>query len=281
MTDEHPTLPLPDPSARWILSSNPVSSGVPAPHRKRRWPWLIALLAVILLGVAAWFAGEYIARGIVERTIREQVTKNLDLPVDQQIEVDVPGAILPALIVGSLPEVTISSDDVPLNGITADLVVHASDVPIRGDGDWSGATVTATLDQTQVQALLATIDGFPASTVALAEPDIDVSMNLQLFTLTVPVGVGLTPAASAGKLVLTPDTLQVAGGEISAEALVDQFGAIGRTVVRDWEICVAQDLPAAMTLTDVHVKGQTVVADFEVDSSILHDASAREKGTCT
>lgn len=277
MSDEHPTVPLPDPGARWVLSSDAAASA-PAP-RRRRWPWLVAVLAVIALAVAAWFAGEYIARGIVERTIREQITTNLDLPADQDIRVDVPGAILPALIVGSLPQVTISSDDVPLNGITADVVVSAQDVPIRG-GDWSGAYVTATLDETQLQDLLSTVDGFPASTVALDEPDIDVSMDLQLFALTVPVGVGLTPSASAGKLVLTPDTLQVAGGEISAEALVDQFGAIARTVVRDWEVCIAQYLPAAMTMTDVQVHGQTVVADFEVDSAILQDASAREMGTC-
>lgn len=285
MSDEHPTLPLPDPGARWVLSSDAAVStdaaaSAPEPQRKRRWPWLVALIAVFVLAVAAWFAGEYIARGIVERTIREQITKNLDLPVDQQIHVDVPGAILPALLVGSLPQVTISSADVPLNGITADVVVSAQDVPIRG-GDWSGAHVTATLDAAQVQALLSRIDGFPASTVALSEPDIDISMDLKLFALTVPVGVGLTPSASAGKLVLTPDTLQVAGAEVSAEVLVDQFGAIARTVVRDWEVCIAQDLPAAMTLTGVQVKGQAAVAEFEVDSSILHEGSARTKGTCS
>lgn len=285
MSDEHPTLPLPDPGARWVLSSDAAVStdaaaSAPEPQRKRRWPWLVALIAVFVLAVAAWFAGEYIARGIVERTIREQITKNLDLPVDQQIHVDVPGAILPALLVGSLPQVTISSADVPLNGITADVVVSAQDVPIRG-GDWSGAHVTATLDAAQVQALLSRIDGFPASTVTLGEPDIDISMDLKLFALTVPVGVGLTPSASAGKLVLTPDTLQVAGAEVSAEVLVDQFGAIARTVVRDWEVCIAQDLPAAMTLTGVQVKGQAAVAEFEVDSSILHEGSARTKGTCS
>ncbi|HYP73936.1 MAG TPA: DUF2993 domain-containing protein [Microbacterium sp.] len=280
MSDEHPTQPLPDPRAQWVLSTD-AAAPAPAPTRRRRraWPWIVAIVIVGLLAVAAWFAGEYIARGIVERTIREQVVSNLNLPADQQIDVTVPGAILPQLIVGSLADVTVASDDVPLNGLTADVVVRAQDVPIRG-GDWSGGYATVTLDEAQVQALLASVDGFPAATVVLDEPDVDVTTDLQLFALTVPVGVGLTPSASAGKLVLTPDTLQVAGGEISAEALVDQFGAIARTVVRDWEVCIAEHLPAALTLTGIRVAGQTVVADFEIDSAILHDPAAQQNGTC-
>jgi hypothetical protein len=62
-------------------------------RRHRRWPWLIAVLAVAALAVGAWFAGEYIARGIVERTIREQDRAQLDLPADQQIDVDIPGQV--------------------------------------------------------------------------------------------------------------------------------------------------------------------------------------------
>lgn len=279
MTDEHPTQPLPDPRAQWVLST-----GAPAPapaRRGRRWPWLLAIVIVGVLAVGAWFAGEYIARSIVERTIREQLITNLDLPADQQIDITVPGAILPQLAVGSLAEVTVSSDDVPLkSGLTADVVVRAQDVPTRSGGDWSGGYATVTLDEAQVQALLATIEGFPAATVVLDEPDIDVTTDLQLFALTVPVGVGLTPSVSAGKLVLTPDTLQVAGGEISAEALVDQFGAIARTVVRDWEVCIADQLPAALTLTGIRVDGQTVVADFEIDSAILSEPAAQQNGTC-
>ena len=93
--DEHPTQPLPDPSATWILQTD---ASAPAPRRHRRWPWLVAVLAVAALAVGAWFAGEYIARGIVERTIREQVVQQLDLPADQQIDVDIPGQVLPQLI---------------------------------------------------------------------------------------------------------------------------------------------------------------------------------------
>ena len=275
MSDQHPTLPLPDPGARWVLSTD--ASAPPA--RKRRWPWLVALIVVALLAIAAWFAGEYIARGIVERTIREQITTQLSLPADQQIDIDIPGPILPQLIVGSLADVTISSDDVPLRGVTADITVTAQDVNIHG-GDWSGGYATVTLDQTQVQALLAEIDGFPATTVTLDAPDIAADFELQLFALKVPVGVALTPTASGGDIVLSPSSLRVAGAEISADALRQQFGAIASTVLRDWDVCIADRLPRALELTGVGVKRDSIVADFEIDSAIVTDPSRRELGAC-
>ena len=252
----------------------------PARPRARRWPWLIALVAVAALAVGAWFAGEYIARGIVERTVRDQVQKQLALPADQQIDVDIPGQILPQLISGTLDQITLSSRDVPLGQLTGDVVVRASGVPIRGDGPATDASASITLDAAQVQALLATVEDFPASTVTLTEPDIGVAMELRLFALTVPVGVGLTPSATAGQLVLTPATFTVAGAQISAQALLDQFGAVSSTVIRDWDVCVAQYLPAGMTLSGVRVEGDHVVADVAIDGGIIHDPALQQKGTC-
>ena len=230
----------------------------PARPRARRWPWLVALVAVAALAVGAWFAGEYIARGIVERTVRDQVQKQLALPADQQIDVDIPGQILPQLISGTLDEITLSSRDVPLGQLTGDVVVRASGVPIRGDGPATDASASVTL----------------------TEPDIGVAMELRLFALTVPVGVGLTPSATAGQLVLTPTTFTVAGAQISAQALLDQFGAVGSTVIRDWDVCVAQYLPAGMTLSGVRVEGDHVVADVAIDGGIIHDPALQQKGTC-
>ena len=43
------------------------------------------------LAVAAWFAGEWIARDVVTKTIREQVITQLSLPDDQPIDIVVAG----------------------------------------------------------------------------------------------------------------------------------------------------------------------------------------------
>lgn len=129
----------------------------------------------------------------MERTIREQISSNLNIPADHPIDIDIPGPILPQLIVGSLAEVTISSDDVPLEQLTADVTVRADDVPVRG-GDWSGATAEVTIDEAQLQALLAGVDDFPASTVAIDAPDITATFELNAVVTTIPVGVALTRA---------------------------------------------------------------------------------------
>ncbi len=276
-SDQHPTQPLPDLQAQWVLST---PSAPQKTQKRRRWPWLVAVIVIGALVLGAWFAGEHIARGIVERTIREQAVTQLSLPADQQIDVDLPWPVLPALLVGNLAEVTVSSEDVPLNGITADVVVRARDVPIRRGGDWSGASATVSLDEAQLQALLSTVEGFPAETVEIDAPEVAVTFELNLLVATVPVGVGLKPRAEEGELVLAPSSLRVAGVEISAEAVLQQFGAIASTVVRDWDVCVAEYLPAALTLTEVRVESGAVVADFEIDSAILTDETAREKGTC-
>lgn len=275
MSDQHPTEPLPDPRAQWVLSTD----AAVAPSRKRRWPWLVALLIVVALAAAAWFGGEAIARSIVERTIREQITRQLDLPADHRIDVDVPGPILPQLIAGTLGDVAISSDDVPLKGVTADVSVHAQDVNIHG-GDWSGAVATVTIDQSQLQALMSAVPDFPAASVGIDAPDLTAQFDLRVLGLEVPVGVSLTPSASGGDIVLTPASLRVAGTEITADALRQQFGALASTVLRDWDVCIADRLPKAVELTGVTVKRESVVADFEIDSAILADKTAQAKGTC-
>lgn len=278
MSDQHPTPPLPDSTARRVLSMDAAAS---APRRRsRRWPWLIALLAVLALAVGAWFAGEYIARGIVERSIRDQIVSRLDVPADQHIDVAVRGQVLPQLISGHLDDVTVSANAVSFGPLSGDVEVHAAGIPIRGNAPLQSASATVRLDQSQVRALLSTVEGFPADAVTLEAPDVVMSTSLQLFALSVPVGVSLTPSASDGDLVLTPRTLRVSGAEVSADVLVDQFGAVARTVVRDWKVCVAQYFPAGLTLSGVRVDGQQVVADITVNPAITVDAALQQKGSC-
>lgn len=284
MSDEHPTQPLPDPGARWVLATD---AAAPAPRGGRRWAWLVALLVIVVLAVAAWFAGEFIARGIVERTIREQLSTQLNVPIDQPIDIDIPGPILPQLIAGRFGSVTITSDDLPLGAtdgtapiLVGDVVFTADDVPIRGDGDWSDATATLRLDEAQLDALLRGIDDFPVDTVTLDPPDVGVTIDVAIFALTVPVGVDLVPSARNGDLVLTPTTLRVAGAEVSADALVDQFGALATTVIREWDVCLAQYYPAAIELAWVRVERDGIVADLTIDSAILRDPAAARNGRC-
>ena len=264
--DTQPTLPLPD----WEHAEAP---------RRRRWPWLVALGVVIVLLVVAWFAADAIARQLVVSVVRDQVQRQLGLPADQQIDVEIPGAVIPQLIGGTLGEITIASDDVEVGGFAGDVTVTAQGVPIRG-GSMSGAAATVTLDEEQLRGLLSTIEGFPSGTVEIEPPGVSMTTDLQLFGVSIPVGASLTPTAVDGDIVLTPTSLRLGGAEVDADALRDQFGAVADSVLRNWTVCIAQYLPAGATLADVAVEGDTLVARFDIDGNITTDAALRAEGSC-
>jgi hypothetical protein len=269
--DTQPTQPIPD---QWVVTAEP-------PRRRRRaWPWVVAFAIVIGLAIVAWFAGEAIAKDIVTKTIRDQVVTQLSLPADQEMQVDVASPVIPQLITGTLSEVTITSEDVPMESFVGDVTVSAQDIPIRGGGEMGSGTATVVLTEDQLRTLMETVDDFPVESVGLEAPDVTMSTELSVFGLSIPVAAALTPSAVGGDLVLTPASLQLAGAEIGAEDLRDRFGRLADTVLRDWTVCIAQYIPAGLTLTAVAVDGEQVVADFDIDGAIISDPSLQENGTC-
>lgn len=269
--DTQPTQPLPGDYA----SAQPPARR----HRRPMWPWLVTIVVVIGLAVIAWFAGEALARNLVTTTIRQQVITQLALPADQDVQVDVPGTIIPQLISGTLGEVTIASEDVPMGSFEGDVTVTAHDVPIRG-GEMGEASATVVLDEEQLRALMSTVDGFPADSLGLAAPDVTMSTELSLFGVEFPLGISLTPSAVDGDLVLTPAALQLAGATVTAAGLRDQFGSLADEVLRDWTVCIAEYIPAGATMTDVAIVGDTVTTDFDIDGAIVSDPALQENGTC-
>jgi uncharacterized protein YpmS len=274
--DTQPTQPLPHQQAEWVLAT---PDGAPQRKRTRRWGWIIALLVAIAVGVAIWFIAEWAARTLVTSTIQTEVGNQLSL-APEDVDVTVAGSVLPQLIAGTLDDVTVSSEDVPLGpSVTGDVTVHASGVPVRG-GSVDAATATASFDQEQLRALLSTVEGFPAETVSLAEPDVAMSIELNVFGLTIPIGVALSPSAVDGDIVLSPARLDLAGAQISAEDLRSRFGRIADAVLRDWTVCIAEYLPSGVTLADIAVVDEMVVADLDIDGGIIDDAALQAPGTC-
>jgi hypothetical protein len=246
---------------------------------RRVWPWLVAFGIVVVLAIGAWFLGEMIARDIVEKTIRTQVTSNLAVPADQEIDVDVPGAIIPQLIAGRLDEVRVSADDVAIDAFAGDVAVELRDVPIRG-GEVRDGTATVTLDQTQLRRLMAQVDGFPSEALGIDDSFVTASMELSLFGASIPIGFSLTPSAAEGELVLTPESLQVAGADVTVDELRRQFGILSNAVLRDWPVCIAQYLPAGLALDTVDVVGDDLVARFSIADTIITDPAMTAQGTC-
>lgn len=252
---------------------------VTAPRRRRR-GWVVVIVVVAVLA-ALVVAAEFAARAIVPQVVRSQLIQNLGLPADQAIDVEIPGLVLPQLVVGNIPVMSLSADDVEVDGLSGDVEVAIEDAPVRPSGDWSGARAVVVLDEDQVRTILSRVDGFPVDAFRLAPPDVALDTELNLFGAAIPLGVRLSAAAEDGDLVLSPTTFRLGDVDVSADALREQVGPLVGSFAQSWPVCLAQYLPRALTLTGVAVEERGVVAAFEIDSAILRDETAQQPGSCS
>lgn len=251
---------------------------VTAPRRRRR-GWVVVMVVVAVLA-ALVVAAEFAARAIVPQVVRSQLIENLGLPADQAIDVEIPGLVLPQLAVGSIAQMSVSADDVDVEGISGDVRVDIQDAPVRG-GDWSSARAIVVLDEDQVRTILSRVDGFPVDAFRLAPPEVALDTELNLFGAAIPLGVRLSAAAEDGDLVLSPTTFRLCDVDVSADALREQVGPLVGSFAQSWPVCLAQYLPRALTLTGVAVEERGVVATFDIDSAILRDETAQQPGSCS
>lgn len=247
-----------------------------AVRRRPRWPWVVLVIVVVLAGLVA--AGEFVARAVVPNTIRSLVISNLDLPADQKLDVQVPGVLLPQLISGTLDEVKLASDEVTIGGITGSARVTASDVPVSG-GALGAARGTVAVDQGEFASLL-DASQLPISGIELAAPNATVEADLELFGSRIPVGLTVTPGADDGDLLLTPVAIMLNGTSVDLDAVSGLAGAAGAVITQPQRICVADRLPAGITLTGLRIEGSRAVADIAADGRITVDSTLLDPGTC-
>lgn len=269
--ETQPTEPLPD----WWDDAD-----ADPPRRRRRWPWLVAAVVVLLLVVAAVLLAERMVRDAVEQGVRQQVVSRLDLPPDQEVGVDIPGSLLFQLVTGSVREVQVSSEDVPVGAFSGDVLVELRDLEPWNGPTMADGTATVTLDVAQLRALLSSVEGLPAETVELDAPNITASTELSFFGASFPIGLALTPSAAEGDLLLAPTALQLGGADITADGLRERLGGLVDPLLEGWRVCIAEQLPVGVPLTDVAVEGDRLVADFAVRGALLTDAAQRATGTC-
>lgn len=276
MSDENPTLPYPDASAEHSTLVLPSDRGAEPRQHRRRWPWV--LLVVLLVPAALVVAAELLARSIVPGIVRGIVVEQLDLPADQQLDVETTGILLPQLIGGRLDELHLASDSITLGGITGRADVTAVGVPLSG-GDFASAHATVRIGEDQFAALLETSD-LPIDAVELDEPHATASGSVSVLGITVPIALTLTPAADHGELLLTPVSLEVAGMNLDAEQIADRLGDLGEQLTRPHRVCIADRFPAGVIIDSVEVSGDEVVVGADVDGGIVSEAGLQVNGAC-
>lgn len=280
MSDDNHTLPYPDTAAEHPTLVIPGSAAVQeteaAPVKRRRWPWVLLIVVVVLALLVV--AAEFVARAVLPGIVRSIVVEQLDLPADQQLDVEAEGILLPQLIGGTLDTLHLSTDSVTLEGITGAADVTATGVPLRG-GDLGGASGTIRIDQAQFTSLLADTD-LPVETVEFDAPNATVGGSFTVFGQSVPLSLTLTPGAVEGDLELTPVAASIGGLDIDLDQVGSALGSLGEGLTQPQRVCIADQLPAGLTLTGLEIVDGAAVIDIDVNGAIVSDASLQDKGVC-
>lgn len=277
MSDENHTLPYPRPDAEHPTLVIPGEQEADAaPPRRRRWPWVLLVLAVLLIALVV--VAEFIARSMLPGVVRSIVIEQLDLPADQQLDVEADGILLPQLIGGRLDSLHLSTDEVTIEGITGAVDVTATAVPLQG-GDLGPTKGAVQIDEAQFTSLLKSGD-LPIEAVTFDAPDATVSGSVSLFGAAVPIALTVTPGIDAGDLLLTPGKLAVGGVVIEADQVSDSLGALGSRITEPQRICIADRLPSGVALTGLRIEGSAAVIDIAVDGAIVTDSVLQQNGVC-
>ncbi|TFB17727.1 DUF2993 domain-containing protein [Microbacterium sp. 3H14] len=279
MSDDNHTLPYPEAGAEHPTLVIPGSSPEQSPEgatQRRRWPWVLLVVVIVLAALVV--AAEFVARAVLPGIVRSIVVEQLDLPADQQLDVETQGLVLPQLIGGNLESLRLSTDSVTLEGITGAAEVTATDVPLRG-GELGGASGTIRIDQGQFTSLLAGTD-LPIESVELEAPNATVSGSITVFGASVPLSLTVTPGVVDGDLELTPVAASIGGLDIDLDQVGSTLGSLGQEVTKPQRVCIADQLPAGLTLTGLEIVDGAAVIDVDVDGAIVTDTSLQDKGVC-
>lgn len=246
------------------------------PWRKRL---VIIVVVVALLIAAAEVALRLILPGVIASAVRQEV----GLTEDQPVDVDLGGLAVAHAVTGRVGDIDLHIDEMPIMGaVSGQIDVHADSLPMRPtSGDLRGGIAKITLDEEQLDPAIELITGGFASTGEVRGDEILVGGAVPMFGQEVAVSVALAVDIADGDVVVTPGTLNAAGFELSSEQIADFAGGILDPMLGSHTICVRDQLPQGITLTDVTVSSTgTVAIEADLAPGILSDPAQQEPGTC-
>lgn len=206
---------------------------------------IAVLVALGLLTGLAWFGDRWV-RSEIEARIEAGVAEQLP-GLDGTLEAELSGRFaIPQLVVGALEEVTLTSPEVVVDGVAlTDVVVVATDVPIRGHDPVASIHATGTVPTATVVAAIERRVELPDGiTLELRDGEIAAVASV----LGVPLEAYVTLVAEPRAVTLAIDRVVLGGATISVDDLpLDLGGLLGGTVV-DLEM-----LPEGVELTSLTV----------------------------
>ena len=261
----------------------PLASLPEEPRTRRRWVgWVIAAVVLVVVLVVGVFVAEGVARNVATERIHDELVTALSLEADHPMDIDLGGGLLIAQALGgTVDEVNIAIDDVPLGELSGDVKLAATGIPIDTEKPVEAVDATITVDAANVQKLVDSVDGIELDSVTLGDGVIEVAATLEALVFSIPVSATIAPSVDAGNLVLAPEAISINGTSTSIDELRDgPLGSVAGGLFAQQSICVAQYLPAVVTLEGVDVTSENVVLTFSGDGVVLGATDLTADGTC-
>lgn len=252
-----------------------MTSAPPARSARRR---RVGVITGILVGVGALAGlGEVGARALVPAIAEAQIQQALGIDGDG-VAVQTEGILLPQLLTGRLGALDLTVDGARLGTLTADVSARAIGVPLGG-GAFESLIGTVSIDAEQFSALLAPL-ALPVEEIALGDGVVIAGGTVRVLIVDLPLAASLAPEIVDGAVTLHPTEFEVGGMPLNAQELLSQLGSVGEALLGPHEICIADRLPAGLTITDIAVSPAGVMFGASADGAILVDPALRERGEC-
>lgn len=256
-----------------------------APPRKRR-GWLVALIVVgvvLVLGVVAFVIVDAVAKNYARDYVRERIVEVLGLPADARVDVDLGGgSILLQALAGRIDTVEVDVPELSFGALTGAAELRAEGVPLDETAPVDTLGIRFSVAEGDIAALAGNLSGLELSGVELDEPAIVVASAVEIFGVELPVGMSIVPSAAEGELVFTPSSISLGDDEYTVEQVQANplFAALAGPLLAQQSLCVADQLPEALTLTDAAVAGEHLRLTIRGDGAALGGPGLSTLGTC-
>lgn len=262
-------------STCWVSAPRSVCNLMP------RWAKIaVASLAVlaVLIGIA-----EFALRTIVPDKVATALRDALELPEEHPVDVEMHGLALGYALGGNIGNTDVFVADAPVtDDATATLRFHADLVPFNVTSrEMRGATASVYVSATQLPPVISLLTNGVADSGRTSDGDLAVGRTIQAFGFTVPIEATLDLSVVDGGIVrIEPTGLSAVGFDLDAAQLNGATGGLLEPLLSAHELCVSDQLPRGVTLTDISVTKRGVMVNAKLADDFLSSPAQQELGSC-
>lgn len=265
------------------VEPEPVPAGSDAPPKRKRRGWVIALIvvaAVVVLGTVAFIVADALAKDYARGFVRDRIVQVLNLPDDAEVDVDLGGgSIILQALSGRVDTVDVEVPEVALGELTGAVRLHAEGVSLDEMQPVDVLDIDFAIGADDLTALGQGGDA-AAPTFEFVDGEVRLSSDFAIFGATIPLSLSLEPSAAEGDLVLT--TTRITIGSETVESGDDEsfFGQLLSGLFQPQTLCIADNVPQALVLTDATVDETELVLAFTGDGAAFGGPEFSTPGTC-